>query len=199
MPPANRPPSCGAASIEAPTFRLPSSLLLLALLPGTGGARPLGIAGAPLPKPGTGGAPPIGGPPPPPEGFPTIGADRSFVTAFLSALPFAMSPSRAPRPPPAAGGREGRPPGGGGGGGGPPIPGMGGGGGGGGGGIVEGIFGLSQRVNVVYLASNGAIRGMCRVTGVLVTMRVECTHKKVIQQSCTEYDLLNDVKEVVKK
>lgn len=101
--------------------------------PGTGGAKPPGGA-AGLDMPGTGGAPPIGGPPPPPETFPTMGADRSFVTAFLKAFPFVISPSKAPRPTPTpAGGRAGKPPGGGGGGGGPPIPGGGGGGGGGGG------------------------------------------------------------------
>lgn len=80
MPPANKPPSCGAASMLAaagPVSRLPWSLLLRNLLPpGTGGARP-----------GTGGAPPTGGPPPP-DALPVTGADRSFVTAFLSALPF---------------------------------------------------------------------------------------------------------------
>lgn len=135
MPPANKPPSCGAESVESPPLlRLSWSLLLLALFPGTGGARPPGGAGA-LPRPGTGGAPPMGGPPPPPETFPTWGADRSFVTVFFNALPFDMSLNKAPLPAPVAGGR-GSPPGGGGGGGGPPMPG-GGGGGGGGGGISE--------------------------------------------------------------
>src|SRR5437868_1333981 len=126
---------------------LPSSLLLLARLLGAGGAKPPGVFGSP----GIGGAPPIGGPPPPlppPDVPATMGADRSFVTAFFSALPFWISPSKAPcpkintdcytrkrmtrltRPVPPAG-REGSPPGGGGGGGGgPPIPIPGGGGGG---------------------------------------------------------------------
>lgn len=71
------------------------SLLLRALFPGTGGARP-GGAGA-LARPGIGGAPPMGGPPPPPPDVaPTMGADRSFVTAFLRALPFVISPRSAP-------------------------------------------------------------------------------------------------------
>lgn len=152
MPPANRPASCGADSVDAAAaaaalFPPARSLSLLALLfPGTGGARPPGGVGAPrpmppippipMPSPGTGGAPPTGGPPPPPDGLLTIGADRSLVTAFLRARPLVMSPRRAPRPAPAAAGREGRPPGGGGGGGGGPpmpMPGIGGGGGGGGG------------------------------------------------------------------
>lgn len=70
---------------------LPWSLLLLAR-PGAGGASPPGGLGA---DPGTGGAPPMGGPPPPPEGFPTTGAERSFVTVFLRALPLLMSDSNA--------------------------------------------------------------------------------------------------------
>ncbi len=45
---------------------------------------------------GMGGAPPTGGP----EGllvsFPTIGAERSLVTAFFSRAPLVISPSRAP-------------------------------------------------------------------------------------------------------
>lgn len=84
IPPAKRPPSCGAALIADATD--PSSLLLLARFPGTGGASPPGGFGAP-PRPGMGGAPPTGGP----EEFgvlPTIGAERSLVTAFLRALPF---------------------------------------------------------------------------------------------------------------
>lgn len=94
MPPANKPPSCGAPLIAgaAGAFRLPWSLLLLALFPGTGGARPpVGLA-----MPGTGGAPPTGEGPGPPETLPTIGADRSFVTAFFKAFPLLMSESRAP-------------------------------------------------------------------------------------------------------
>lgn len=99
IPPAKSPPSCGAACVGgAGALSRPLwSLLLLARFPGTGGARPPGGLGAP-PKPGTGGAPPRGGPPeePPPEEPPTIGADLSFVTAFLRALPFVMSERRAP-------------------------------------------------------------------------------------------------------
>lgn len=98
IPPANSPASCGAASATtgAGARSLPLwSLLLLALFPGTGGARPPGGLGAP-PSPGTGGAPPIGGPPPPPDDFPTMGADLSFVTVFLSALPLVISERRAP-------------------------------------------------------------------------------------------------------
>ena len=93
MPPANRPPSWGAALC----MPFPSvSLLLLARFPGTGGARPDGGAGA-LPMPGTGGAPPMGGPPPPPETLPIVGADRSLIwVTFLSPVPLRMSPSSAP-------------------------------------------------------------------------------------------------------
>lgn len=69
------------------------SLLLLALFPGTGGARLPGALGIP---PGIGGAPPNGEGPGPFEVFPTWGADRSFVTVFLSALPFEMSERSAP-------------------------------------------------------------------------------------------------------
>lgn len=93
IPPAKRPPNWGAPStlpLEACPL-LPWSLLLLARLPGAGGASPPGGLGA---EPGTGGAPPTGGPPPP-EGVPTAGAERSFVTVFLRALPLPMSDSRA--------------------------------------------------------------------------------------------------------
>lgn len=72
--------------------RLACSLLLLALFPGAGGARPPGG----LDMPGTGGAPPTGDGPGPPDTFPTIGADRSFVTAFFKGLPLAISERRAP-------------------------------------------------------------------------------------------------------
>lgn len=83
IPPAKRPPSWGAALMDdAP----PSSLLLLARFPGTGGASPPGGFGAP-PIPGTGGAPPTGGPEES-EPLATMGAERSLVTAFLRALPF---------------------------------------------------------------------------------------------------------------
>lgn len=93
MPPAKRPASCGAASMGAAgASRLPWSLLLLALLPGTGGARPPGAFG----KPGTGGAPPTGDGPGPPDTFPITGADRSFVTAFFKAFPLEISERRAP-------------------------------------------------------------------------------------------------------
>lgn len=90
MPPAKMPPSCGAESMPFDPFvagLLGMSLLLRARfwLAGSAGAR----------KPGTGGAPPAGGPE---EDVlldpPTIGADRSFVTAFLSRAPFSMSPRR---------------------------------------------------------------------------------------------------------
>lgn len=72
--------------------RVPWSLLLLALLPGTGGARPPDD----FAMPGTGGAPPSGDGPGPPETFPTTGADRSFVTVFFKALPLLISARRAP-------------------------------------------------------------------------------------------------------
>ena len=96
--PAKIPPNCGAAF--APVLSPPPvvSLLLLARFdppapgPGTGGARPLGG----LPRPGTAGAPPIGGPTKAPDDFPTMGADRSFVTAFFSLAPLVMSVNRAP-------------------------------------------------------------------------------------------------------
>lgn len=76
-----------------PLFPPLVSLLLRALLPGAGGARPPGG----LAMPGTGGAPPRGEGAEPPEDFPlTIGADRSLVTAFFSALPLVISERRAP-------------------------------------------------------------------------------------------------------
>ena len=40
---------------------------------------------------GTGGAPAMGGPPPPPDVFPIMGADRSFVMVFFSDFPFVIS------------------------------------------------------------------------------------------------------------
>jgi hypothetical protein len=97
MPPANRPPNCGAALIMPPAPPSPAvSLLLLARFPpGTGGARPDGGAGAFMP--GTGGAPPIGGPLGPSDTLPTIGADLSLTTVtFLSFKPLLISPSSAP-------------------------------------------------------------------------------------------------------
>jgi hypothetical protein len=156
IPPAKSPANCGGCSnpVTALLSLEPWSLLLRALFPaGTGGASPPGG----FTIPGTGGAPPKGAADAPPDVFPIIGADRSFVTAFLSFVPFVISERSAPykelatgidlrkpkpesgivttggftRPAP-AGGLEGRFPGGGGGGGGPPLPGIGGGGGGGG-------------------------------------------------------------------
>ena len=74
----------------------PTSLLLLARFkptsPGTGGAE----SGGGLPNPGIAGAPPTGGPVEGLFSFPTTGADRSFVTAFLSLAPFVISVSKAP-------------------------------------------------------------------------------------------------------
>lgn len=98
IPPTKSPPSWGADSmpdVVVPSL-LPWSLLLLALFPGIGGARPPGGLGMP-PKPGIGGAPPIGGPAaPPPVVLPTAGAERSLVTVFFRALPLLMSWRRAP-------------------------------------------------------------------------------------------------------
>ena len=96
--PAKIPPSCGA--VLPPKLSPPPvvSLLLLprfgppAPAPGTGGARPLDG----LPRPGTAGAPPTGGPAEAPDGFPTMGADRSFVTAFFNLAPLLISVRRAP-------------------------------------------------------------------------------------------------------
>ncbi|KUI60405.1 hypothetical protein VP1G_11173 [Cytospora mali] len=83
IPAANKPPNWGAASTGAAgTSRLACSLLLLALFPGAGGARPAGG----LDMPGTGGAPPKGDGPGPPDTFPTIGADRSFLLLRAVAL-----------------------------------------------------------------------------------------------------------------
>ena len=96
IPPAKRPPNCGAVDKPPPSVLTAGvSLLALALLlppggGGGGGARPPGAF-----IPGIGGAPPTGRPA---LLFvlPTTGADRSFVTVDLSFLPFEMSPSRAP-------------------------------------------------------------------------------------------------------
>jgi len=83
MPPAKIPPSCGAAmpadASFDPLLTLGESLLLLALFApgGAGGLRP-----------GTGGAPAAAELPNPSDTFPTIGADRSLVTAFFSLAPF---------------------------------------------------------------------------------------------------------------
>lgn len=99
MPPANIPPSCGAVAIpplSPPPPLPPVSLLLLARLAplplGTGGASPPGG----FPNPGIAGAAPTDGPAELPESFPTIGADRSLVAAFLSLAPFVMSVKSAP-------------------------------------------------------------------------------------------------------
>lgn len=92
MPPANKPPSCGADAIA---LSPPVSLLLRALFPDDGGASPGGAGGRPIP--GTGGADPMGGALGPSETLPTIGADRSFIcVTFLSLAPLPMSDSRAP-------------------------------------------------------------------------------------------------------
>lgn len=78
IPPANKPPSCGAEAMPLSPAPPPASLPLRDLFPpGRGGARPPGGLGA---MPGTGGAPPIGGPelfftPPPPS----CGAERSLT------------------------------------------------------------------------------------------------------------------------
>lgn len=99
MPPAKMPPSCGAVA-SPPLSPLPPlppvSLLLRArMAPG-----PFGIGGASppggLPRPGIAGAPPIAGAAEPPLSFPIMGADRSFVTAFLSLAPLVISLRRAP-------------------------------------------------------------------------------------------------------
>ena len=94
IPPAKRPANWGALSMPdaAGCCRSLWSLLLLARRPGAGGARLLGALGAP----GTGGAPPSGDGPGPPATLPTMGAERSFVTAFLSAFPLPISESNAP-------------------------------------------------------------------------------------------------------
>ena len=95
IPPAKSPPSWGAPSDIAIAVDDPWSLLLRARLPGTGGASPPGGLDPP-PMPGIGGAPPAGGPDDE-EVFPAmVGADRSFVTAFFKALPFCISPNKAP-------------------------------------------------------------------------------------------------------
>lgn len=91
MPPAKRPPSWGALSMpppeDAPVGEVGWSLLLRARL------APAGAAGR---RPGTGGAPPVGGPEEAADAVlaSTIGAERSLVLAFLSRVPFSMSPRR---------------------------------------------------------------------------------------------------------
>lgn len=96
--PAKIPPNCGAALAPLLSPLPVVSLLLLARFdlpvpaPGTGGARPIGG----LLRPGTAGAPPFGGPAEAPDVFPTMGADRSFVTAFFNLAPLVISVRRAP-------------------------------------------------------------------------------------------------------
>lgn len=77
MPPANKPPSCGALLIVSDGV----AALSLRILPA---------------PPGIGGAPPIGGPEGPFDSLPTIGAERSFVTAFFNLFPAWISPNNAP-------------------------------------------------------------------------------------------------------
>lgn len=91
IPPANRPPSCGADGILPPLVLSPlerPSLLLRSLFAtppgGTGGASPPGGFG-------TGGAPPIAGPADFPGSFWIIGADLSFVTVFFKRVPLVIS------------------------------------------------------------------------------------------------------------
>ena len=92
MPPENMPANCGPPPNAPSPPPDPASLCAL-VLPASGlGAAPPGGFNDP---PGTGGAPNADGP----AVFfspPTIGADLSFVTAFLSCLPFVMSPNNAP-------------------------------------------------------------------------------------------------------
>ena len=91
IPPAKRPPSCGASAITAfPPVTAPLSLLVRFAVGGDGAAPPGGFN-----MPGTGGAP-AATPPPPPFGFSSNGPDRSFVTAFLRPFPFCMSWRSAP-------------------------------------------------------------------------------------------------------
>ena len=92
MPAANRNPIWGAELMPAGSPPPPVSLLLLTRFAASargGGDRLLGNV-----KPGTGGAPPTSEPG---SGFLSIiGADRSFVTAFLRRVPFEISDSKAP-------------------------------------------------------------------------------------------------------
>ena len=90
-------PSCGAAGIPPASAAFveprPVSLLLLPLfaLLSTGGDKVEGF-----PSPGIAGGTPIGGPAELVDSFPRIGADRSFVTVFLSLVPFVISVNKAP-------------------------------------------------------------------------------------------------------
>lgn len=93
IPPAKRPPSCGAdgtlALLSGP--ERPSLLLRSRFAAGTGGARPVGG----FLKPGTGGAPPIGGPADLPPSLEIIGADLSLVIVFFKRVPLVMSDKSA--------------------------------------------------------------------------------------------------------
>lgn len=85
IPPAKRPPNCGASAMEL----IPPdvSLLLLNLFPSLiAAAAPggLGTAGAPMTGPGEF------------LGLSSKGPDLSFVTAFFNLAPLRMSPRRAP-------------------------------------------------------------------------------------------------------
>lgn len=88
IPPAKRPPNCGAADSIPPPAELPLcpwSLLLRALF-GAGGR-----------SPGTGGAPPTGGPESLLVLLPRTGAERSLTTpTFFNLVPLLMSLSNAP-------------------------------------------------------------------------------------------------------
>ena len=95
MPPANRPPSCGAAAMgPAPLLFVPWSLWLRARL-WPGGLR---LATAPGPGIGTGGAPEGGGAAEREDNLAsTMGAERSLTwVTFFRRAPFSMSPRRAP-------------------------------------------------------------------------------------------------------
>lgn len=98
IPPAKIPPNWGAAGTPPPMPLPPPPPVSLLLLPrfaevdpAIRGARPECLA-----KPGTAGAPLRGGPAGGPAPLSIIGAERSLVTAFLSLVPFDMSPSKAP-------------------------------------------------------------------------------------------------------
>ena len=97
IPPAKMLPSCGASEIPfVPEPPRPSSLLLRARFttpcPGTGGA----VAPGGFNNPGTAGALATGAFETPPPSLPIRGADRSFVTAFLSFAPLVISVNSAP-------------------------------------------------------------------------------------------------------
>lgn len=86
IPPANRPPSCGAELMLV--LGLVVSLLLRFLWFRAGAAKFMF---------GIGGAPPTGGPPTfGPEDPSSCGADRSLVTVAFNLAPFVISESKAP-------------------------------------------------------------------------------------------------------